>query len=138
KEHFRILESDPPEIVGKRLGDHPFLGLTIGLAPPEDLHPLVARERLHDFWVDFLDGLVAEQPSVVLIEDVHWAEDDLCDLLETLVRQVDGPLLVLATARPELLDRRPGWAGRQDDHHLRIGALPPDSTGRMLDELLGL
>jgi class 3 adenylate cyclase/tetratricopeptide (TPR) repeat protein len=138
KEHFGILESDTPQVVAERLDDHPYLGLALGLAAPAGVHPLVARERLHDSWVDFLDALVAERPAVMLIEDVHWAEDDLCDLLETLVRQVDGPLLVLATARPELLDRRPGWAGRHDDHHLRLEALPPDSAGRLLDELLGL
>jgi class 3 adenylate cyclase len=138
KEHFRILESDSPEIVAERLDDHPFLGLTIGLVPPEDLHPLVARERLHDSWVEFLDALVAERPSVVLIEDVHWAEDDLCDLLEALVSQVDGPLLLLATARPELFDRRPGWAGRVNGSQLDLEALPPDGAGRLLDELLGV
>jgi class 3 adenylate cyclase len=138
KEHFGILESDSPQVVAQRLGDHSFLGLTIGLPPPEDLHPLVARERLHDSWVDFLDGLVAERPTVMLIEDVHWAEDDLCDLLETLVSQVDGPLLLLATARPELLDQRPGFAGRQSDSRLELEALPPDGAGRLLDELLGV
>jgi class 3 adenylate cyclase len=100
KEHFQILESDSPQIVAERLGVHPSLGLTLGVASPEELHPLVARERLHDSWVTFLDGLVAERPTVMLIEDVHWAENDLCDLLETLVSQVDGPLLLLATARP--------------------------------------
>ena len=138
KEHFQILESDSPQIVAERLGDHAFLGLTIGLTPPERLHPLVARERLHDSWVDFVNGLVGERPTVVVIEDVHWAEDDLCDLLETLVSQVDGPLLVLATARPELLDRRPGWAARQNGSQLRLEALPPDGAGRLLDELLGV
>ena len=111
KEHFQILESDSPQSVAGRLGNHSFLGITIGLAPPEDLHPLVARERLHDSWVAFLDGLVAERPTVMLIEDVHWAESDLCDLLETVVSHVDGPLLLLATARPELLDRT-GRGGR--------------------------
>jgi hypothetical protein len=108
------------------------------VASPEDLHPLVARERLHDSWVTFLDGLVAERPTVMLIEDVHWAENDLCDLLETLVSQVDGPLLLLATARPELLDRRPGWAGRHNGPRLQLEALPPDGAGRLLDELLGV
>jgi class 3 adenylate cyclase len=138
KEHFRLLESDSPQVVAGRLADHPFLGLTLGLAPPEDLHPLVARERLHDSWVDFLDGLVAERPVVLLIEDVHWAEDDLGDLLESLVSEVDGPLLLLATGRPELLDRRPGWAGRHNGSHVELEALPPASAGRLLDELLGV
>ena len=138
KEHFGILESDSRQVVAERLGDHSFLGLTIGLPPPGDLHPLVARERLHDSWVDFLDELVAERPTVMLIEDVHWAEDDLSDLLETLVSQVEGPLLLLATARPELLDRRPGFAGRQSGSRLELEALPPAGAGRLLDELLGV
>jgi len=138
KEHFGILESDSPLVVADRLGDRPFLGFTIGLAAPEALHPLVARERLHDSWVDFVDGLVAERPTVVLIEDLHWAEDDLCDLLETLVSQVDGPLLLLATARPELLDRRPGFAGRENGSRLELEALSPAGAGQLLDELLGV
>jgi class 3 adenylate cyclase len=138
REHFGILESDSPQMVAERLGDRPFLGLTLGLAPPEELHPLVARERLHDSWAEFLDGLVAEGPAVVLIEDVHWAEDDLCELLDGLLAQVEGPLLLLATARPELLDRRPGWGGRHDGLRLGLEALPPLGAGRLLDELLGI
>ncbi|HKV68326.1 MAG TPA: adenylate/guanylate cyclase domain-containing protein [Gaiellales bacterium] len=138
KEHFRILESDSPQVVADRLRDRPYLALTIGLAPEENLHPLVARERLHDSWIDFLDGLVAERATVVLIEDMHWAEDDLCDLLETLVSRVDGPLLLVATARPELFDRRPGWSGRQNGFRLELEALPPADAGRLLDGLLGV
>ncbi|HST16343.1 MAG TPA: adenylate/guanylate cyclase domain-containing protein [Gaiellaceae bacterium] len=138
KEHFRILEGDSPQVVAERLGDQPSLGLTLGLPTTQELHPLVARERLHDSWVEFLAGLAAERPTVMLIEDVHWAEDDLCDLLETVVTQVDGPLLLLATARPELLARRPGWARRSDGSQLQLEALAPDGAGRLLDELLGV
>ncbi len=69
----------------------PYLGLTLGLRIEEDLHPLVARERLHDAWVEFLGELACERPVVLLIEDMHWAEDDLCDLIDTLVAQVAGP-----------------------------------------------
>ena len=56
KEHFGIAESDPPEAAAAALGDRPYLGLTLGLAPDEEVHPLVARERLHDAWVEFLSG----------------------------------------------------------------------------------
>ncbi len=138
KEHFGILENDSPQLLAERLGENRFLGLTVGSAPTEELHPLVARERLHDSWVAFLDELVAERPTVMLIEDVHWAEDDLSDLLETLVSQVEGPLLLLATARPELLDRRPGFAARRGGSRLELDALPPAGAGRLLDELLGV
>jgi len=138
KEHFGISESDAPEAVAARLADRPDLGLTLGFAPGEDVHPLVARERLHDAWVEFFGDLVRDRPAVMLIEDLHWAEDDLCDLVDTLVAQVSGPLLVLATARPEVLDRRPSWGGAwRRTSALRLEALPAADTGRLLDELLG-
>jgi class 3 adenylate cyclase/tetratricopeptide (TPR) repeat protein len=138
KQHFGISEGDSAETISARLADHPYLGLTLGITPDEELHPLVARERLHDTWVAFLEGLAGERPVVLLIEDVHWAEDQLCDLIDTLVGQVSGPLLVLVTARPELLERRPAWGGARDrTSALRLDALPAADTGRMLGELLG-
>ena len=138
KEHFGIAESDPPEAVAAALADRPYLGLTLGLTPEEELHPLVARERLHDAWVEFLGELVRERPMVLLIEDVHWAEDDLCDLLDTLIAQLQGPLLVLVTGRPEVLDRRPAWGGAwRHTSAMRLEALPPIDTDRLVAELLG-
>ncbi|MEP7158224.1 MAG: adenylate/guanylate cyclase domain-containing protein [Chloroflexota bacterium] len=138
KQHFGISEGDSAETISDRLVDHAYLGLTLGIASGDDLHPLVARERLHDAWVDFLADLTRERPMVLLIEDAHWAEDQLCDLIDTLVAQVSGPLLVLVTARPELLDRRPAWGGAWDrTSAMRLDALPPADTGRLLSELLG-
>jgi class 3 adenylate cyclase/tetratricopeptide (TPR) repeat protein len=138
KQHFGISEGDSAETSSDKLVDHPYLGLTLGIASGDDLHPLVARERLHDAWVDFLADLTRERPVVLLIEDAHWAEDQLCDLIDTLVAQVAGPLLVLVTARPELLDRRPAWGGARDrTSAMRLDALPPADTGRLLGELLG-
>ncbi len=139
KEHFRILESDSVDAVELALAEHPFLGLTLGISPTEDLHPLAARERLHDSWVGFIESLAQERPIVLLVEDLHWAEDDLCDLLETLVAQVEGPLLLVTTARPELLDRRPAWVrARRQTSQLVLEALPPAGTGQLLDSLLGV
>jgi class 3 adenylate cyclase len=137
KEHFGILESDPPETVAERLGGRKFLGFTIGLAPPEDMHPLTVRERLHTSWVELLQELVEERPTAVLIEDLHWAEPELCGLLETLVERVRGPLLLLTTARFEFLDRRPGWGRGPSASLTRLEALPPTDTRRLLDALLG-
>src|SRR6266545_3452790 len=62
-------------------------------------------------WRRFLHGLTAKRPLVLLVEDLHWADDALLDFLEALAAPRAGPtpLLVLATARPELLERRPSW-----------------------------
>src|SRR5262249_28635495 len=53
KEHFGILENDPPEQVRRTLRDREILGLTLGLDVAGDLHPLAARDKLHPAWVDF-------------------------------------------------------------------------------------
>ena len=73
KEHFGILESDPPEVVAERVAGREGLGFTLGLAPPEDMHPLTVRDRLQTSWVGFLQELTAERPAAVLVEDLHWA-----------------------------------------------------------------
>ena len=109
KEHFGILESDPPEVVAGRVAGREGLGFTLGLAPPEGMHPLTVRDRLQTSWVGFLQELTSERPVAVLVEDLHWAGDELCELLQMLAERVAGPLLLVVTARPELLDQRPGW-----------------------------
>jgi class 3 adenylate cyclase/tetratricopeptide (TPR) repeat protein len=137
KEHLGIFESDPPTAVLERLGSREILGLTLGIDVAPGLHPLAARDRFQDAWVEFLEEIVTERPTVVLIEDVHWGEEQLLDLLERLVHDTRGPLLLIATARPELLEQRPGWGARLHATTLDLEALSSDDAVRMLDELLG-
>jgi len=137
KEHLGILESDPPTVALERLGSREILGLTLGLDVARGLHPLAARDRFQDAWVDFLDEIVADRPTVMLIEDVHWGEEQLLDLLERLVHATRGPLLLVATARPELLEQRPGWGARVRGTTVELEALTSEEAVRMLDELLG-
>jgi class 3 adenylate cyclase len=137
KQHFGILENDAPDSVQHRLGAHEALGLTLGLEARHDLHPLAVRDTLHEAWVAFVDDLVADSPAVFLVEDLHWAEEPLLDLLERVLRDAHGPLLVLATARPELLDRRPAWGGgRRNAATLWLEPLSSAEAGLMLGELL--
>lgn len=137
KAHLGILESDPEEVVRSRLREREILALTLGLEAGSDLHPLVARERLHEAWVEFLGELVAKRPVAVLVEDLHWAEEPLLDLLDRLVRDVAGPLLLLGTARPELHDRRPDWGGgRRNVATLWLQPLSGEEAERMLGALL--
>jgi len=137
KEHLGIFESDPPAVVLERLGSREILGLTLGLDVAHGLHPLAARDRFQDAWVEFLEEVVTERPTVVLIEDVHWGEEQLLDLLERLVRDTRGPLLLVTTARPELLEQRPGWGARVRGTTVVLEALSSEDAVRMLDELLG-
>jgi class 3 adenylate cyclase len=137
REHFGLLDTDPPEAVLERLGSWPILGLSLGIDVAPGLHPLAARDRFQDGWIGFLEEVVTDRPMVLLVEDIHWAEDQLLDLLERLVADTAGPLMVVVTARPEVLDRRPGWGARVPATTVELEALSPDNAVRMLDELLG-
>jgi class 3 adenylate cyclase/tetratricopeptide (TPR) repeat protein len=135
KEHLGILESDPPETVRRKLTGGEILGLALGLEVAGNLHPLAARDRLHEAWIEFLADLAAERPTVVLIEDVHWADEPLLELVGRIARDARGPLLSLATARPELLERRWPWT-EPNVSTLKLEPLSADDAGRMVDDLL--
>ncbi|MDQ3993111.1 MAG: AAA family ATPase, partial [Actinomycetota bacterium] len=65
------------------------------------------------FWAirRFLEALARERPLVVVFEDIHWAEPTFLDLIEYLHGWTrDVPVLLVCLARPELLERRTGWA----------------------------
>jgi hypothetical protein len=119
----------------ERVAGREGLGFTLGLAPPEGMHPLTVRDRLQTSWVGFLQELASERPAAVLVEDLHWAGDELCDLLAVLAEQVAGPLLLVVTGRPELLDQRPGWPA--GGSLVRLEALPPAETEQLIGVLLG-
>src|SRR5207245_3755795 len=96
-----------------------------------------ARGALQDAWVECLEDIVAGRAAVMLIEDVHWGEEQLLALLERLVYDTRGPLFLVVTARPELLEHRPGWGARVRSTTLGLEALSSEDAVRMLDELLG-
>ncbi len=136
KEHFGLLDTDPPERVLPRLGGRQLLALALGLDVAGELHPLVARDRFQDAWTEFLTELAAERPTVLLVEDLHWAEQPLLDLLEWLLERVEGSLLLIATARPELGKRRPGWGKGANASVLELEPLSPQDSGLLVGELL--
>ena len=79
-----------------------------------------------------LETLARQRPVVVVLEDVHWAEPTVLDLLEYMVGwSKRAPITLLCLARPELLDARPAWAA--DSIPLR--PLTDEETGDLLDEL---
>ena len=63
-------------------------------------------------WRRFFESLAEERPLVLVFEDLHWGDEALLDFVDYLVEWAsDVPLLVVCTARPELLARRSGWGG---------------------------
>ena len=90
-------------------------------------------------WRRFLEALAEPQPVVLVFEDLHWADDALLDFVDSLVERVTGvPLLVVCSARPELLERRPGWGGgKRNAATVSLAPLSDDDTARLLAALLG-
>jgi DNA-binding SARP family transcriptional activator len=96
-----LRESAPEAEVRRRLRGRDILGLTLGLDIAGDLDPRDARDRLYETWIDLLGLLAADRPLVLVVEDVHWAHEDLLELLARIEHEVRARLLVVVTARPE-------------------------------------
>ncbi|MGH3072634.1 MAG: BTAD domain-containing putative transcriptional regulator [Gaiellaceae bacterium] len=114
REELGLLETDAPETIRARLTGREVLSLTLGLDAPPELHPLTAREQLQAAWVSLVCELAGERPAVILVEDLHWAQQPLLDLLERLLDDVACPMLLVCTARPEFDERRPSWGRRRN------------------------
>ncbi len=113
-----IEEADPPDAIRGKLrslleGDPEADRLTDRLA---DVMGVSGAAAVPDetFWAvrRLLEALAAERPVVFVIDDLHWAEPTLFDLVEHVADwSREAPILLLCPARPELLDVRQGWGG---------------------------
>ena len=116
------------EIVEQLTGGEPERGLA-ALLETEDEADSIARhvlgaigvaaesaQAIETFWAvrRLFEASARERPLVLIVEDVHWAEPTLLDLIEYVVAFSSGaPILLLCLARPELLESRPAWAAPQ-------------------------
>jgi len=89
-------------------------------------------------WRRLFEAMAEKRPLVLVFEDLHWADDTLLDFVDHLAEWVSGvPLLLVATARPELLDRRPDWGGgKRNATTLSIAPLTETDTAKLLANLL--
>ncbi len=105
----------------------------LGLAAPD-----ASREENFAAWARFFEDVAAGGPTVLVLEDLHWADEALLAFLEYLPTHVaSAPLLTIGTARPELFERLPGFArgGRID--HLHLESLSAAETARLVAGLIG-
>jgi class 3 adenylate cyclase/tetratricopeptide (TPR) repeat protein len=96
------------------------------------------REEAFAAWRRLFEALAERLPAVLVFEDLHWADDNLLDFVDYLVDwATDSPLLVLGTARPELLERRPGWGGgKSNAATMSLSPLSEEDTARLISSLL--
>jgi class 3 adenylate cyclase len=147
-----ILESDGSEQAGEKLHEavarfvadeadaawiERHLRPLAGLEADESLGD--RRDEAFAAWRRMLEAIADERPLVLVFEDLHWADDVLLDFVDYLVDWASGaPLLVLATARAELIARRPGWGGgKVNSSTIQLSPLTEDETARLLHALLG-
>ena len=84
-----------------------------------------------------LSAVADERPIVIAIEDLHWSEVVLRDVLSTIVDDADAPIVVLCTARPELFDVDPGWGGgRANSTTIRLLPLNDEESTALVETLL--
>ena len=89
-------------------------------------------------WRRFLEALADQDPLVLVFEDLHWADDSLLDFIDHLADwSSDVPMLVVCTARPELLDRRGGWGGgKRNALTVALSPLDDSEIARLIGVLL--
>ena len=96
------------------------------------------RESIFNAWRLLVEVLAKEAPRIVIFEDLHWASESLLDLVEHIMQpRTQAPLLIVATSRPELLDRRRTWGGggRQSFTALVLQPLNEDQTAQLVRQL---
>ncbi len=72
--------------------------------------PEGGTEELFAAWRTIFERIADQAPTILVFEDLHWADDGLLDFIERLVGANRArPLFVVTLARPELLERRPAW-----------------------------
>ena len=147
-----ILETDPASEAAAKLA-----GAVADLVPDQSeaawvlghLRPLVGliedpelgsdrRAEAFAAWRRFVEALAERRPTVCVFEDLHWADEALLDFCDHLVDwAAEVPLLILATARPELLGRRPDWGGgKPNSVNVSLSPLSDGDTARLIGRLL--
>ena len=149
KQVARIFDSDGVDDARAKLTEA--VGSLAGSAAAEEHAPNLAvllgldaeteiadREQLFFSARVLVESLALRTPTMLLYEDIHWADGSLLDLLETLASRVrDVPLLIVALARPELLGERPGWGGGLPAYTaLPLEPLSADSSRELAVQLL--
>jgi class 3 adenylate cyclase/tetratricopeptide (TPR) repeat protein len=89
-------------------------------------------------WRVFLESLALQQPIIIVIDDLQWADEALLDLLEYLTERItDVPILFLCPARPDFIERKRDWGGgRRNFTTMALEALSREESSDLITELL--
>ena len=145
KAHAGILESDDPATATAKLdvvlpeGEErawfrqrllPLLGI--------DASTSAEREELFTAWRRWLELIAEDDPTVLVFEDLHWADDAMLAFLEHLADRAEGvPLMVVGTTRPELYEQHADFGnGLRNATPINLAPLSSEETARLVSALL--
>ncbi|HYT81035.1 MAG TPA: adenylate/guanylate cyclase domain-containing protein, partial [Actinomycetota bacterium] len=112
-------------------------GIPLPGSPLDRMEPREVADELARAWPRFAAAFTSRGPAVFVVEDLHWAEAQLIDMLERLLARTEGPLLIVATARPEFAEAHPGFAGgREEASSVSLRPLTHDQGERLVAGLL--
>jgi class 3 adenylate cyclase/tetratricopeptide (TPR) repeat protein len=104
-------------------------GLAEGPAAPGEAFWAVRR---------LIEAIARDQTLLLVLDDLHWAEPTLLDLVEYLGEWAEGSILVLSAARRELLESRPSWGGPTSTGFIvELGPLPGKDVSSLVLQLAG-
>ena len=160
REEFGLRDTDSPEAAWEKLSSAvaalmseigeaeagersaALLAMPLGIEPPGDApqpdpDPQRMREAMFSAARATIEAIALRRPLVLAIDDIHWADEGMLDLLDHLARWVRGPLLLVCLARDELLERRPGWGGgRRNATTLALEPLTAEETRDLVSALM--
>jgi class 3 adenylate cyclase/tetratricopeptide (TPR) repeat protein len=134
-----ILEEDPPEVARAKiatLAKDEAVARRVAAAVGLSTEEFPVEET---FWGvrKLLETMAAARPLVVVVEDIHWAESTMLDLIEHVLGSSERPIVLVCLARHELLDIRPAWENLPGSRVVSLEALGADDAARVAENLLG-
>ncbi len=145
KAHAGIYETDDPDVASAKLDevlpegqDRPWFRQRMLPLLGIEASSSAEREELFTAWRRFLEHIAEQDPTVLVFEDLHWADDAMLAFLDHLAeRATSVPLLVVGTTRPELFERHPGSPrGLRDATSITLSPLSSGETAGLVAGLL--
>ena len=104
------------------------LAVTVGVRVPGDnpldrLRPAEVAEEMGHAWPQFATACTTAGPVLFVVEDLQWAAPELLEMLERMLGRCTGPVVLIGTPRPELLEANPVYGSRGEGSALI--SLPP-------------
>jgi class 3 adenylate cyclase/tetratricopeptide (TPR) repeat protein len=113
-------------------------GIRVAGNPLEGVRPAAVDLELSMAWPRFMSAYAVSGPVILVIEDLHWADDRLVVMLERLLARSTGPVVLVATARPEFRQTHANFgAGREELAAIALRPLTSQQSTELFNEILG-